>query len=194
MNRPGWDDLWAVLRETADILNQDGTDTAADTLDDRTRQLAQPRLDDTSVAYDTRHILAFHLGDERYAWPVENVRAIARLAHLTHVPSAPPYYSGVTSLRGQVLSVMDLRLYLELPPLENTPEFMMVIDGAGLEIGVLANNVSDVLAVSLDKLATASSAGLDAELVIGVTTDGLTVLNAEALLRRERARVESEDR
>jgi purine-binding chemotaxis protein CheW len=194
MNRPAWDDLWAVLHETADILNQDATNAAADTLDDRTRQLAQPRLDEASVGYDTRHVLAFRLGDERYAWPVENVQAIARLAHLTHVPSAPTYYRGVTSLRGQVLSVMDLRIYLGLPPLEITPEFMMVIDGAGLEIAVLANNVSDVIAVSLEKLAPASSAGLDTELMIGVTTEGLTVLNAEALLRRERARVESEDR
>jgi purine-binding chemotaxis protein CheW len=191
MSKLAWDELWAVLHDTAEILNREET---ADTLDERTRQLAEPPSLDGKASLDARQVLAFHLGDERYAWPVENVRAIARVTHLTHVPSAPPFYLGVTSVRGQVLSVMDLRTYLELPPLENTPESMIVIDGAGLEIGVLANNVSDVLTISLDKLVPASSAGLDSELVTGVTTDGLTILNAEALLRRERARVEAEDR
>ncbi len=193
MSTSSWDELWAVLRETADILGQEGAN-ADDTLDERTRQLAQRPAYDAAAGHETRNVLTFRLGDERYAWPVENVRAIARISHLTHVPSAPPYYWGVTSLRGQVLSVMDLRTYMDLPPLEIRPEFMMVIDGAGLEIGVTANNVYDVLTVSADKLSAASSAGLDAELVIGLTTDGLTVLNAEALLRRERARVEAEDR
>jgi purine-binding chemotaxis protein CheW len=193
MTNSSWDELWAVLKDTADILSRDGGE-AADTLDERTRQLAQSQTFDDGTEHDTRQVLTFRLGEERYAWPVENVRAIARISHLTPVPSAPVFYRGVTSLRGQVLSVMDLRTYLELPPLENTPEFMMVIDGAGLEIGVMASNVYDVLSISISKLAPASSAGLDAELVIGMTTNGLTILNAEALLRRERARVEAEDR
>src|SRR5690349_17599915 len=136
MNPSAWDELWDVLRDTADILSQEGAD-ASDTLDERTFQLAQRPAYDASAGHGTRNVLTFRLGDERYGWPVENVRAIARISHLTHVPSAPPFYLGVTSLRGQVLSVLDLRTYLELPPLENKPEFMMVIDGAGLEIGVV---------------------------------------------------------
>jgi chemotaxis signal transduction protein len=70
---------------------------------------------------------------------------------------------------------------------------MIVIDGAGLEIGVLATDVFDVVNVRLNALTPASSAGLDAELVIGVTVDGMTILDAEALLRRERNRVEAEN-
>jgi chemotaxis signal transduction protein len=69
---------------------------------------------------------------------------------------------------------------------------IIVIDGAGLEIGVLASEVSDVVDVPLDELTPATSAGLDPELIIGVSHDGLTILDAEALLKRERKRVESE--
>jgi purine-binding chemotaxis protein CheW len=186
-----WDELRAQLRETADILNQ-GEHTALDTLEQRTRQLAHP-VDIEEMSQDTTRALTFAAGAERYAWLVRSVSAIARIGRVTPVPSAPLYYRGVTSLRGQVLSVLDLRAYLGLSPLDTQGEFMIVIDGAGLEIGVLATDVFDVMSVRLNALTPASSAGLDAELVMGVTVDGLTILDADALLRRERNRVEAEN-
>ncbi len=196
MNRSSWDELYAILHETAEILNQEEV-LNRDSLEQRTLQLAKDAAE-SEIRRDTLRVLTFSLGDEQYAWPVGRVRAIAHIGRITPVPSAPNYYRGVISLRGQVLSVMDLRAYLGLPPLEHTEDsdgvldFMIVIDGVGLEIGVLASEVYDVMTIPLDTLAPASSAGLDAELVIGVTTDGLTLLDAEALLRRERQRVEAE--
>ncbi len=196
MNRSAWDELYSVLQETAQILHQEDM-VSADSLEQRTRQLARGAVA-SDASRDTVRALTFSLAGERYGWPVSRVRAIARIGRVTPVPSAPPYYRGVVSLRGQVLSVMDLRAYLGLPPQDSRPaadgesDFMIVIDGADLEIGVLANDVYDVLALPLDSLAPASSAGLDADLVIGVTTDGLTLLDAEALLRRERYRIETE--
>jgi len=192
-----WDDLRAVLRETEEILNRGDLDSSRDSLDERTRQLARPHID-TTTSHDLARVLTFSLGTERYAWRANHVRTIARSGRLTPVPSAPAHYPGVISLRGQILSVMDLRVYLNLPNLPSTADqadnsiSVIVIDGAGLEIGILASEVSDVVDVPLNELTPATSAGLDPELVIGVTRDGLTILDAEALLKRERKRVESE--
>src|SRR6266849_6266032 len=188
MNSASWDDLRAVLRDTAEILDQPA---AGQNLEIRTYQLARPLPDDEEESAGTARVLVFTLGTERYGWLVVNVSAITRVNRLTPVPSAPPYYSGVVSFRGRILSVMDLRVYLGLAPLPEIPELMVVIDGAGLQIGVLASDVFDVLTVPLTRLASASSAGLDAELINGITPDGLALLDAEALLRRERERVES---
>jgi purine-binding chemotaxis protein CheW len=195
VNRSAWDELYAILNETAEILNQKDV-LSGDTLEQRTLQLARGSAD-SDVSRNTLRFLTFLLGEEHYGWPVGRVRAIARIGKITPVPSAPIYYRGVISLRGQVLSVMDLRAYLGLPTLDRKADsgsdFMIVIDGAGLEIGVLASEVYDVVTISLDALAPASSAGLDAELVVGVTTDGLTLLDAETLLRRERSRIDTDD-
>lgn len=192
-----WDDLRAVLRETEEILNRGDLESSPAALDERTRQLAKPHID-TTADHDLARVLTFSLGTERYAWLANRVRTIARLGRLTPVPSAPAHYPGVVSLRGQILSVMDLRVYLNLPNLPSIADHtdnsisIIVIDGAGLEIGVLASEVSDVVDVPLDELTPATSAGLDPELIIGVSHDGLTILDAEALLKRERKRVESE--
>ena len=186
-----WEDLRTKLRDTAQILTE-GEHAAVDSREQRTRQLAHP-IDEDAFGQDATRALTFAVGAERYAWLVRSVSAIARIGRVTPVPSAPSYYRGVISLRGQVLSVLDLRVYLGLSPLDTQAEFMIVIDGAGLEIGVLATDVFDVMNVRLNALTPASSAGLDAELVIGVTVDGMTILDAEALLRRERYRVEAEN-
>jgi purine-binding chemotaxis protein CheW len=194
VNRSSWDDLYAILHDTAAILNQEDV-LDGDTLEQRTLQLAK-EITESDTRRNTLRVLTFSLGAEQYGWPVGRVRAIARIGKITPLPSAPNYYRGVISLRGQVLSVMDLGVYLGLPPLvrsDDDSDFMIVIDGANLEIGVLASQVYDVVNISLDALAPASSAGLDAELVVGVTTDGLTLLDAEALLRRERYRIEADD-
>jgi purine-binding chemotaxis protein CheW len=185
-----WDDLRAVLHATTDILQQSEF-ASIDTLEQRTRQVAQPATS-AALARDTIRTLTFTLGTERYAWLAQRVRAIAKVERITPVPSAPAYYCGVISLRGQVLSVMDLRVYLGLPAPEASADLVIVIDGAGLEVGVLATDIFDMVNLSLDKLTPASGAGLDPELVLGITTDGLTVLDAESLLRRERTRVEAE--
>jgi len=190
MKGASWDDLRAVLRNTAEILEQP---VAAQNLELRTFQLAHPLPSGEDENAGTARILVFSLGTERYGWLVVNVAAITRVNRLTPVPSVPSYYSGVVSFRGRILSVMDLRVYLGLPPLAETPELMVVIDGADLQIGVLASDVFDVLTVPLTRLASASTAGLDPELISGITPDGLTLLDAEAQLRRERERVESEE-
>jgi purine-binding chemotaxis protein CheW len=190
MNRQRWEEVWSVLRETSEILSQD---EVSGSLDERTRLLARRPDDDLTVSHEVARVLTFKLGSEQYSWPAQRVRAIARIGRITPVPSAPHYYRGVISLRGQVISVLDLSHYLNLPEPDAPPEFMIVIDGAGLEIGVLASDVYDVVNVPVLTLAPASSAGLDPELIIGVTRDGLTMLDAEALLRRERHRIDSED-
>src|SRR4051812_11413396 len=187
VNKAAWDDLRAVLHETADLLYQ-----PAETLDERTKQLARPSTLEDDGGPNATRVLVFTVGEERYGWPVNRVRAITRAGRVTPVPSAPMYYSGVLSFRGRVLSVLDLRAYLGLPPLLQMLEFLIVIEGAGLEIGVLASDVFDVHSIPPGNFVSASAAGLDTELITGVTPDGLTLLDAEALLRRERQRVESE--
>jgi purine-binding chemotaxis protein CheW len=64
-----------------------------------------------------RHVV-FELNDVRYAVPLENVREIQQLPTITPLPRVPDWLSGITNWRGEVLSVVDLRLLLKLPPLE----------------------------------------------------------------------------
>ena len=61
-----------------------------------------------------REFLAFSLGEETYAVPIERVRQIVKVPPLTEVPRSEPELLGVLNLRGEVLPVYDLKLRLRL--------------------------------------------------------------------------------
>jgi purine-binding chemotaxis protein CheW len=61
-------------------------------------------------------IVMVRLGDELLGLEVRWVSAIRPLQVLTRVPRVPAWVLGVTSLRGRIISVIDLRLFLGLPP------------------------------------------------------------------------------
>ena len=64
-----------------------------------------------------RHII-FSIANTAYAAPIENVAEIGRPLKATPVPNVPEWVLGVTNLRGDIISIVDLRAFLGL---EATP-------------------------------------------------------------------------
>src|SRR5262249_36777783 len=128
-----------------------------------------------------RHALSFQVnaGAEQpgyYGWPIERVRGIARAEKITVVPSAPRYYRGVVNWRGQVLSALDLNSYFGQSTPGETPPWLIVIGDGRLEIGVLADDVFDVVPIRADELSELDDPG--ANLLTGITLSGLGLLDA----------------
>jgi len=71
--------------------------------------------------------VSFELAGEIYALPVDCVEEIHRISSLTRVPYAPAPIRGITSLRGRVLAVVDLRVRLGLPRGEIGPQSRLVV-------------------------------------------------------------------
>ena len=53
--------------------------------------------------------LQFNLGWEKYAIELFKVKEVIRVPETTPIPNAPGYYHGVMNLRGQIISIIDLR-------------------------------------------------------------------------------------
>jgi purine-binding chemotaxis protein CheW len=62
--------------------------------------------------------LSFRLAGQRYAAPLAQVSEVIREGELTLVPGAAGDLLGIRHLRGRIVPVMDGRLRLGLPPLE----------------------------------------------------------------------------
>ena len=67
----------------------------------------------TSSRNGPRFVL-FALGDRQFGLPLEMVREIARCGKVTMLPRTPHWLRGLTNVRGQVLSVTDLRNLLQM--------------------------------------------------------------------------------
>ncbi len=89
--------------------------------------------------------LCFSLGKEKFAMPLLQVKEVIANTETTSIPQAAPYFKGIMNLRGQVISVIDLRIKLKVGKAEATPETPIVIlDVNGLSLGVVVDSVNSV--------------------------------------------------
>jgi purine-binding chemotaxis protein CheW len=90
--------------------------------------------------------VSFELAGEVYGLPVTAVAEIQRIASLTRVPYAPAPVRGITSLRGKVLAVVDLRVRLGLPPAAITGQSRLVIvEARRRSIGLLVDAARQIV-------------------------------------------------
>ena len=66
---------------------------------------------------DTRQLCTFFVDDLYLAVDVLEVQEVIRYQDLTVVPLAPEAVRGLINLRGQIVTAIDMRTMLDLPPL-----------------------------------------------------------------------------
>lgn len=75
----------------------------------------------------------FRLDGRLYGVPVDRVQEVLRSAAVTPVPLAPPAVRGLINLRGEIVTVVDLRQPLQLPQAEPaSPTLVVVRDGSSI--------------------------------------------------------------
>jgi purine-binding chemotaxis protein CheW len=89
-------------------------------------------------------IVNFTVDNVNYGVPVEQVREVRDMQSVTRVPGAPEYVKGVTNLRGQIITVIDLRKRLGLSEGSGVGEKIMIIDLEKSAVGVVVDSVTEV--------------------------------------------------
>ena len=64
---------------------------------------------------DEQQLVTFRLGTEEFGIEIMKVQEIIRIPPITRVPQAPGHIEGVINLRGNVISVINLRRRFGLP-------------------------------------------------------------------------------
>lgn len=90
--------------------------------------------------------VTFYLADEIFTLPVIDVQEVVRVTGITRVPHAPFPVRGITTLRGQILPVVDLRLRLGLSEVPTSElSRILVLQSRGRKIGLLVDRVREVV-------------------------------------------------
>jgi purine-binding chemotaxis protein CheW len=133
--------------------------------------------------------LVFGHRGARYGLDVDLVREIVWLPALSPIEELPAYIAGVFNLRGRVVPVMDLGMRFGHPCAHWTSsDRVIVIDSGEARVGIIANELYDVLAIeqaAIEDVSRYQGAGGHAHFVRGEakSDDGLVMLlDVDALL------------
>jgi purine-binding chemotaxis protein CheW len=93
-----------------------------------------------------RQFCTFSVSDLLLAIDVLEVQEVIRYQDMTRVPTAPPVVRGLINLRGQIVTAIDLRRRLGLPPAGEEQRPMNVVvrtdDGA---VSLLVDEIGEVI-------------------------------------------------
>lgn len=130
-------------------------------------------------------VLEFILAQEHYAIESAWVREVVPLRELTPLPGLPAFVLGIIHLRGQIVSVLDLKKFFELPDkgLSDLDKALILSDGA-MQFAILADRIVGVRRLLLADLQPplTTLTGIRADYLLGVTRQRQVVLDGRKLL------------
>jgi purine-binding chemotaxis protein CheW len=151
----------------------------------RARFLAQERKEDKELRQSPLEVVEFLLAAEHYGIELTNIREIHALSEFTPVPGTPAFVLGLTNVRGQILSLIDIKKLFDLPERGLTDlNKVIVVRTHQMELGILADAVLGVRTIAPSEFQTSlpTLTGIRAEYLKGITKDPLVILDVEKIL------------
>ena len=153
-------------------------------LKDRARELAK----ETSAGNNhetTLSVVEFRIAHETYALELNRIRIIHPFKALTFIPGTPDFIRGVINLRGEIISVVDLKVFFDLPDQDFTNlSQVIILTSDEMEFGILADEVLGVAELSKKDIRPSlpTLTGIRADYLKGVTGNSIVILDVEKLL------------
>ncbi len=152
----------------------------------------EPQSDNTE---EVLVVVEFILAHERYGLESTLIREVYPLKEFTPLPGTPAFIVGLMNVRGQILSITDIRKFFDLPEkgLTNLNR-VIILKNHDREFGILADDIVGMRTITLKDLQPSlpTLTGIRAEYLKGVTPDRLVVLDGEKLLKDDRLLVHAE--
>ena len=124
----------------------------------------------------SQQLVVFSLGSEEYALPIGSVHEIIRYTEPRTVASDADWIRGVIGLRGKIIPIFDLAARMELEKLGSEPGKIVIVESGTGQVGVMVDEVEEVLTVTSEQLEDVPSASSDAIEAIAKIDDRLVIL------------------
>ncbi len=162
-------------------------------LERRTRVLSQEagltqQLEQVSDAQELECLL-FVSGGVRYGIEKDYVQELHRGVTPLEVPCTPDFVRGIVNIRGGILSVNDLGLFMGQPALDTLKGYpMFQLQDQNMLIGVLTERIENIVSFSAEQIKPYEQPGKKTlqKYLLGVTLDMTYILDAQTLLNDQR--------
>jgi len=182
-----WDEIrngLAVSRKAIEKAFEPDREETDRILKARARDLAQEKVK-TGERESHVDVVDFMLAHEKYALELAHIREVYALKELTPIPFTPPFVLGIMNIRGQILSVIDLKKFFDLPDNGmNDLKKVIILANDDMEFGILADAILGVRSMPLKDIQPSlpTLKGIKAEYLKGLTGDRVVILDAQRIL------------
>ena len=139
--------------------------------------------------------LWFRLMYQEYAIAMHYVREVILTGEMTPGSGNPDFIAGICAIRGEIISLVDLRGLFGLTEkgLTDLNRVIVITDGA-LTFGILADNITGVGTIDRDQLSSESDrTPIDRKSLLGSLGKSTIVLDASALLEDPRMIIDEKE-
>jgi purine-binding chemotaxis protein CheW len=153
-------------------------------LKNRMQHLAKPR--NVKVEEEEITIIEFSMSFETYGIEYSAIREIFPLKEIVPIPCTPTFILGITNIRGQILSVIDLKKLFELPERGiSDMNKIIIIKNNEMEFGLLADSIIGVKTISVNRLQRSLPTlnGIREKYLMGISSDLTILLDANKMLK-----------
>ncbi|TDX51356.1 chemotaxis protein CheW [Orenia marismortui] len=141
------------------------------------------------MANETGQIIVFDIGTEKFGVKITEVHEIIRMKEITELPIDSSYIAGIINLRGDIISVIDLRKRFALKDIKKTDDTrIIVVEFEGQNVGLIVDAVSEVLHIDENNIDTPpkSMSGIKNDYIRGIikiNEDIVVLLELDNLLK-----------
>ena len=140
-------------------------------------------------------MITFSLAGKEYGVDIMNVKEIAKAGRFTYVPNAQPFVRGVYNLRGDIISIIDLRIFFHLPAErkeEEALESLIILKVDEHVFGVIVDAIDKVVGISSTSIQPPHPifGDINVKYIKGIVENGgklYIILDVEKIFAPERA-------
>lgn len=105
------------------------------------------------LSNSSRKHLVFLIDKNSFGIPLSSIREVIGESNISTVPNSPNFFTGLINLRGRIISVIDLRVKLNIKAAkESQRKTIIIIEHNSLTLGLLIDEVRDVENIPFDKI------------------------------------------
>jgi purine-binding chemotaxis protein CheW len=117
----------------------------------------------------SNQLVAFILGEQRYALPLATVQRVIRMVEVTALPKAPDVVLGVIDLQGDIIPVLSMRKRFGMAePETSLSDQLIVADAGARRVALVVNSVAGVVEQATEEVTEAEKIVPGAQYVEGM--------------------------
>ena len=153
------------------------------------RSIALSNKNRFSLVSDELHAktkyISFNLNEDSYCVELSYLKEVLKDTNITKVPGTPDFIEGIMNLRGDYITVLNLKKFLNIPEQSNSDKKpVIIVNCSDLNLAFRIDKINELFDIPNDKKLTSGDGYFESEFIHNDTP--YTILNVERIFTDKR--------